>query len=250
MLKNKILLLSLSGLTIKEIYHELKKDPELKAIDENEAEQLAENIGSAFTTIIDEDYPKKLRCINNPPCIIYYRGNIKLLNMSLLCITGSKFASYYGLMVTQDTVQEIKDEIIITGISYGIDKQVVISSLENNKVVVGVLASGFSNIYPVNLNGLCSLIEARGGLVVSLFAPKTKVIDSNFIQRNEFLVSLSERVLVVEAKQNSESIYIADYASEQNKEVMAIPGSVYSENSKGTNLLIQEGATVYSIDSN
>ncbi len=247
MLKNKILLLTLNGLTLQQIYEELKKDPELNYISEEEAEEVANSIGSKFVTIIEPEYPKKLRCKNNPPAVIYYIGNIDLLSDDILCITGSKFATFYGLMVTEDIIKENDSTTIISGISYGVDKQVVISTLEHNKKFIGVLASSFLNTYPSNLKDLCEVIMHRGGLVISTSSPGSKVTEKSFICKNELMVLLCDRVLIIEAKEQSESMHIANYAIDQNKEVMAIPGSVYNENSKGTNMLIQEGATVYNL---
>lgn len=195
-------------------------------------------------TILDSNYPKQLKELTDAPFVLYCSGNIELLNSQQLAIVGARNHSTYGKNVTDKICQELAQTsmTITSGLAYGIDTLAHKFALDNNLPTVGVVGTGVDVIYPSSNRSLYQKIINHDGLIVSEFPLGTGPLRHNFPQRNRIISGLSKGVIVVEAAQKSGSLITAQLALEQNKEVFAVPGSIFSKTSQGCNDLIKQGA--------
>ena len=194
----------------------------------------------------NEDYPEKLKNIDNPPKQLYVLGNEKILDDFGLAIIGCRQYSEYGKKVAKDisfklAKQEIK---IISGMAKGIDSFAHIGCMAAGGKTVAVLGSGFNNIYPKENIELFKEIIRTGGAVITEYSPDVKPIGANFPLRNRIISGLSDGVIVVEARKRSGTLITVDYALEQGKEIFAVPGNINNSSSQGTNEMIREGAKI------
>lgn len=199
----------------------------------------------------DERYPSKLKHISNFPVYIYVRGNLENLYENNVAIVGSRKASLYGTNIAKKIAKDLADKNIniVSGLAIGIDKYAHLGALESKiGKTVAVIATGVSDfeIYPYENKKLFERILENNGTIVSEFRIGTKPEKYNFPLRNRIISALSEKIIVVEAKEISGSLITAEYALEQGKDVYAVPGNITSENSIGTNNLIKEGAYLFS----
>lgn len=188
------------------------------------------------------DYPKMLMHIPNAPEVIYVKGNIKK-EKRCIGVVGSRKPSPYGLKCTSFFVRELIKHgyVIVSGMAYGIDQRAHEEALLGNAVTYAVLGGGFDNIYPASNTRLSEKISANGALI-SEYPPNTTPNRWHFPARNRIISGLCEALLVVEGKANSGSIITAMHSIEQGREVFCVPGNIFSENSHGTNALINDGA--------
>lgn len=191
----------------------------------------------------DDDYPELLRSIYDPPYILYYRGNLQILDDFCLGIVGSRVATTYGKVQARNFGNELAHQgiVVVSGMARGIDTEAHKGALAAEGRTVAVLGSGLKVVYPPENLKLFNRI-CENGLVISQFPPLTRPEPGNFPVRNRIIAGLCRGVLVVEAKQKSGALITADYALEQGREVFAIPGPISSKNSDGTNYLIKQGA--------
>ena len=203
--------------------------------------------------IIDKEYPKKLREIKGMPQVIYAKGNIELLNNNGIGIdidldfennTCSRDCDEYGIKHTKIFADYLskKGITIISGLAKGIDSIAHIYSMKNKGKTIAVLPCGFNNIYPKENINLVNAVVENGGLLISEWSLNVKADIYRFPQRNRIISGLSIGVLVVESKLKSGSNITAHNAMKQGRSVFAIPGDMDNERSKGTNMLIKEGA--------
>jgi DNA processing protein len=201
-----------------------------------------------FICLFEKNYPKILKEIFAPPFILYYRGNLDYWPKNCLAVVGSRQPSSYGQkIITKILPSLIKHRIaIISGLACGLDTMAHQSAILNKGKTFAILGSGLKpkNIYPAENQPLTKKIIETGGAIISEFPPDTKPLRQNFPQRNRIISGLSQAVLIIEAKEKSGSLITAACALDQNREVMAIPGSIFSELSSGTNKLIGQGAKI------
>src|SRR5690554_971766 len=200
-----------------------------------------------YITILDDLYPNKLMNIFQPPLVLFYKGNIKLLNDKIIAVIGARDYSSYGEKVTKVLVpQLIKYNFhIISGLAYGIDTIVYRSSLESKGKTIAVLGSGFNNIYPKEHIPIAKKI-AENHLLISEYHPDSSPKKTHFPFRNRIVSGLSDGILVIEAKERSGTLITCDFALDQGKEIFVIPNNIFAVNSVGTNNLIKQGATLVS----
>ncbi|APC92161.1 MULTISPECIES: DNA-processing protein DprA [Francisella] len=205
---------------------------------------LDKNNKNHIISYLDIRYPLNLKQIVNSPLILYCSGNIDLLNSQQLAIVGARNHSSYGKNVTARLCTELKgSQISITsGLAYGIDTLAHKYAIDNNLNTIAVVGTGIDVIYPSANRELYNKIINSNGLVISEFPLGTGALRYNFPQRNRIISGLSKGVVVVEAASKSGSLITAELALEQNKEVFAIPGSIFSTTSQGCNELIKQGA--------
>jgi DNA processing protein len=205
-----------------------------------------ENIMAA--TLSDEIYPPLLKEIYNPPQLIYYKGELSKDNEFNLAVVGSRKFTSYGQMAVEKIVGELANSnlTIVSGLALGIDSLAHDAALKANGRTIAVLGSGLDqqNIYPFSNRYLSDKIIASGGALISEFSPGTPPLKHNFPQRNRLISGISLGVLVIEAGEKSGALITANFALEQNREVFAVPGNIYSPVSAGTNNLIKKGARV------
>ncbi|WP_125153746.1 DNA-processing protein DprA [Clostridium rectalis] len=189
-------------------------------------------------------YPSRLKVYEDSPCILFYRGNIEKLNSTkTVSIVGSRNSSFYGENVTNILGKELSERgiSIISGMAKGIDSIAHNSCINNSGFTCAVLGCGVDVIYPKANKNLYNRI-CNSGCVLSEFIPTTKPYAYNFPLRNRIISALGDLVIIVEANKKSGSLITASYALQQGKEVMAVPGSILSNRSIGTNNLIKDGA--------
>lgn len=195
----------------------------------------------------DSLYPSQLRNIYNSPYLLYYRGDINLLNNPSIAVVGSRTPSHYGKQLSEQFSIQLcqKNLNVVSGMARGIDSIVHKSVLEHGGKTIAVLGSGLEQIYPPENKRLFYEI-AEKGLVLSEFNINMKPEARNFPMRNRIISGLSLGVLVIEAKEKSGALITADFALEQGRDVFAIPGPITSPTSAGTNSLIKQGAKLVS----
>jgi DNA processing protein len=207
-------------------------------------EKLAkENV--SVITIKDEKYPKLLREIYNPPALLYYKGRLEEDEFAI-AVVGTRKCTSYGKQVTSEITRDLANNgiTIVSGLALGIDTLAHQAALEVNEKTIAVLGSGLDaqNIYPVTNCHLAEKIIETGGTLISEHPLGTLPLKFNFPQRNRIIAGLTLGTLVVEAPLTSGALITAKFALEFNREVFAVPGSIYSENSAGPNNLIKMGA--------
>jgi DNA processing protein len=193
-------------------------------------------------TCNDADYPKRLKEIYDYPPVIYIKGKLLPEDEWCLAVVGTRRATVYGKQVTEEIVTDLaRSKItIVSGLAKGIDTVAHRSALEAGGRTVAVFASGLDIIYPSENERLVKNILEHGA-IISEYPLGMKPRAENFPRRNRILSGLSLGVLVTEADEDSGAMITARDALEQDREVFAIPGSILSPSSRGTNRLIQMG---------
>jgi DNA processing protein len=191
----------------------------------------------------DGGYPARLREIYDYPPVLYVRGTLSPEDEWCLAVVGTRRSTVYGRQVTEEIVTDLaRNKITIaSGLARGIDSIAHGSALEAGGRSIAVFACGLDIVYPAENAALARRIMEQGALV-SEYPLGTKPRPENFPRRNRIMSGLSLGVLVVEAGESSGAIITANLALEQDREVFAVPGSILSTSSQGTNKLIQEGA--------
>lgn len=193
----------------------------------------------------EPDYPKLLKEIHAAPPLLYVRGNKQILNKLAVAVVGTRKMSNYGRQAAEELVLGLISNgvTIVSGLAFGIDAEALNTAVTNKGNAIAVLASDLdnANISPrSNFNLAQKIIET--GCLVSEYPLGMVVQKQNFPIRNRIIAGLSLGTLVVEADAESGSLITANLALEQNREVFAVPGSIFSPVSRGTNQLIKKGA--------
>ena len=207
---------------------------------------LAEKID--VVAINDENYPRLLKEIYDPPILLYYKGTLTPDTGFNIAVVGSRKHTNYGQQVTNQIVTDLTRNglTIVSGLALGIDTIAHTVCINNQGRTIAVLGSGIDrqSLYPSSNRYLAEKIVASGGLVMSEFPIGTQPLRYNFPQRNRIISGLSLGTIVIEANEKSGALITAECAAEQNREVFAIPGNIYSPASVGPNNLIKQGAKV------
>ena len=209
---------------------------------EAEMEKL-DRYGVKVLTCNDPGYPSRLREIYDYPPVLYVRGSLLAEDEWCLAVVGTRRATVYGKQVTEEIVTDLAQSkiTIVSGLAKGIDTVAHQSALAAGGRSIAVFACGLDTVYPSENANLARSIMEHGALI-SEYSLGTRPRAENFPRRNRILSGLSLGVLVTEADETSGAMITAHMALEQNREVFAIPGSILSPASRGTNHLIQEGA--------
>lgn len=195
--------------------------------------------------ITDSNYPVFLRTIPSPPKQLYYIGNLfDILHQHRLSVVGSRRVSPYGRAVTRQLSGEVASQgiIIISGLALGVDGLAHEAALEAGGQTIAVLPCGLDAIYPASHRQLAQRIVKQGGALVSEYGIGTPPLAQHFIARNRIVSGLGEAVLITEAADKSGTLHTANFALEQGRTVLAVPGNITSLLSRGTNNLIKSGA--------
>lgn len=191
-------------------------------------------------------FPEVLMDIPDPPKELYVLGNLELLSQQpSIAVVGSRKVSPYGRGVTENLVRTIAGQgiIIISGLALGVDAIAHKAALDAGGKTITVLPCGLDKPYPATNRQLARLILEQGGALISEYPDGTPPLQHHFIARNRLVSGLSDGILITEAAAKSGTIHTAGFALDQGKTVMAVPGNITSELSKGTNNLIKTGAT-------
>lgn len=201
------------------------------------------NIGADFITYKDHNYPENLRAIYDPPPALFVMGQITNADQLAVALVGSRKATSYGLSVAEQlSVALVKSGIsIVSGMARGIDSAAHKGCLSAYGRTIAVLGSGLNVIYPRENRKLMERIAASGA-VISEFPLDSQPEAWHFPMRNRIISGLSRAVVVIEAGEKSGALITADFALEQGRDVMAVPGSIGSPLSRGPHKLIKQGA--------
>lgn len=202
-----------------------------------------ESQGIKILTWGDENYPSRLKEIDQPPPVMYIRGEYLLDDLFAVAIVGTRKVTPYGRQVTEDLASFLAANgmTVISGLARGVDAIAHQTALKAGGRTIGILGSGVDKIYPPEHRGLAEQMIERGA-IISDYAVGTPPEASNFPPRNRIISGLSLAVVVVEAAETSGALITAEFAAEQGREIFAVPGSILAPQSKGTNRLIQKGA--------
>lgn len=198
---------------------------------------------NSIVTLAESDYPAQLLNIQDPPPLLYFKGNRDLLTKPALAIVGSRNATPQGLSNAEAFAESASNAgfCIISGMALGIDAAAHAGGLRGSAASMAVVGTGLDIVYPAKNHQLAHKL-AKNGALISELPLGTPAIGRNFPRRNRIISGMSQGCLVVEAALRSGSLITAKQALEQGREVMAIPGSIHSPLSKGCHLLIKEGA--------
>lgn len=193
----------------------------------------------------DNEYPKRLHHCEDPPPVLYYKGNADLNAQKVLSIVGTRRETAYG----RDILSEIMDKLqgfgilIISGLAYGIDAIAHRLAIKNGMPTVGVLAHGLDRLYPSLHSSLAREMLNDGGLITD-FASGVKPDKQNFPKRNRVVAGMADALLVVESGIIGGSIITVNMAAGYNREVFAVPGRIHDHKSEGCNKLIKDNSAV------
>lgn len=205
-------------------------------------ESLAES-GTSVVIPGDEAYPDRLGAIYDPPPLLFVRGSMPHRDGPHVAIVGSRKATGYGRQAAEAIAAELaaRGVVVVSGAAYGADGRAHVGCLEAGGHTIAVLGCGIDRAYPSGHAHLLRRIVDRGA-VISEYPPGTPPRPWRFPHRNRIIAGISHAVVVVEAASRSGALITAELALEEGREVMAVPGPVNSELSRGTNGLIQKGA--------
>ncbi len=198
--------------------------------------------GASVLTIADADYPELLKATNGAPLLLFVRGNRDVLALPQLAIVGSRHASAGGLATARDFAASFAQRgfCVVSGLAAGIDTAAHQGALSYGSTIA-VFGTGIDQVYPASNSPLAEAILSKGAWV-SEFPPGTAARKTHFPRRNRIISGLSMGTLVVEASLGSGSLITARRATEQGREVFAIPGSIHNPLAKGCHQLIRDGA--------
>jgi len=221
----------------------------LKNKDLTEADRIladCDRLDLQLLTLHDAAYPIRLRSIYDPPCLLYIRGRFPAVDeLPAIAVVGTRKASPYGIRCAEDLAFGLADggAVVVTGLARGIDSAAAQGALRAGGIVIGVLGGGVDVIYP-RKNGCLYDDVAAVGCLISEYPPGTEPLPGHFPIRNRIMSGLSVAALVVEAPVRSGALITAGMALDQGRDVFAVPGPIYAENSRGCNRLIRDGAGV------
>jgi len=194
----------------------------------------------------EEGFPANLRPLPDSPFLLYVRGQLVATDTKAVAIVGTRRISSYGQRVIETIVPGLVNAgvTIVSGLAFGVDAKVAEETLAAGGRALAVLASGVDQITPRNNELLGQRIIESGGAIVSELPPGVTPQNYFFPIRNRIISGLALGVVVVEAAEKSGSLHTVNFATDQGRQVMAVPGSVFSEVSRGTNRLIRDGAAM------
>ena len=199
--------------------------------------------GILVLTWLDEAYPQRLKEIEQPPPVLYLRGELIPEDTWAVAIVGTRRVTPYGRQVTEEIASFLAANgiTVVSGLARGVDSIAHNAALKAGGRTLTVLGSGVDRIYPPENRVVADQIIEHGA-VLSDYAPGTPPESSNFPPRNRIISGLSMAVVVIEAGMTSGALITAEFAAEQGREIFAVPGNILAPQSKGTNKLIQQGA--------
>jgi DNA processing protein len=189
------------------------------------------------------EYPRLLREIPDAPPVLYIRGRLTEEDEWAIAVVGTRRASAYGRQVTHRLTEALARSglTVVSGLARGIDSEAHLAALESGGRTIAVLGCGIDQVYPPENRKLAERVVAQGAVITD-YPVGTKPEAGNFPPRNRIISGLSLGVLITEAGTRSGARITADYAAEHGRDVFAVPGSILSYASAGTNALIQDGA--------
>lgn len=230
---------------------EILPPPALKKLRDARSEQYfyalfarLERCGMRAITRLSDDYPQQLSRIYDPPATLYVLGECPLVRERSFAIVGSRRCTRDGQRAAREFAEVLAREgvTIVSGMANGVDTAAHEGALIAYGRTLALLGCGADVIYPPENEELYHRILDGGGAVVSEYLPGTKPLRGHFPARNRIISGLSQGVLLVEGAEKSGAMITVNAALDQNRDVFAVPGSIYSPLSAAPNRLIVEGA--------
>jgi DNA processing protein len=228
-------------------------------VEENDRRQLIEDARSRADSALasapsggmeavpwfDLRYPALLNCVPDPPPVLWIRGAAAVLSRPAVAVVGSRAATAYATDVGYRLGGELAERgvVVVSGLARGVDSAAHRGCVQAGGDTVAVLGSGIDRVYPAEHDCLAQDI-AKQGVVVSELGPGAAPLPEHFPLRNRIISGISLAVVVVEASEKSGSLITARYATEQGRDVMAVPGSVLTGRNRGSHSLLKDGAKV------
>ncbi|MCI5941258.1 MAG: DNA-processing protein DprA [Ligilactobacillus animalis] len=209
------------------------------------AQKIRQNLKvSHFLTILDKRYPLQLQEIYSPPVVLFYQGDIELLDSKkLLGVVGARQCSSYALQALTQLLPNVIQQqlVLVSGLAKGVDGLTHQLALKHHGKTIAVIGNGLDISYPSCNRALQTQI-AHAGLLLSEYPLESRPLKYHFPLRNRIIAGLCQTVLVVEARHHSGSLITANLALQENRNVLALPGRINDINSTGCNELIAAGA--------
>jgi DNA processing protein len=193
-------------------------------------------------------YPKQLAETKSAPFVLFCKGNTELLNKKQLAVVGTRKPTVYGKQIIEKIIPQICNAglVITSGLAMGIDSLAHKTALENNSPTIAVLGSGLGDeiIKRSFFRNLAQEMLDKDNLIISEYPPNFQANKFTFPARNRIISGLSLGILVIEAGERSGTLITSRYALDQNREIFAVPGNIFSSQSVGTNKLLKQGAAL------
>lgn len=196
-------------------------------------------------TLKDDGFPEPLRTIPQPPRELFVLGDlVPLIARPRIAVVGSRKVTSYGRQVTEKLAGELAGHgaVIVSGLALGVDSIAHRACIQAGGQTIAVLPTSLDEIYPASHRQLAQDILKHGGALISEYLSGTPSLKKNFIERNRLVSGISDGVLITEAALRSGTLHTANFALEQGRTVMAVPGDITSPGSEGTNNLLKTGA--------
>jgi DNA processing protein len=219
-----------------------------EALEENQALGLLKDLDSNTLTMIDSNYPIGLKESYRPPFVLFYQGNISLLESPhKLGVIGARKNTAYGKKAAESLISSLgekkNDICIVSGMAKGIDSIGQKEAMSQGMKVISVLGSGLDCCYPESSSDIYDYCQKEKGLLISEYPKGTKADAKNFPMRNRIIAGLIDSLLVIEAEVPSGTSITTKFALANGKDVLCVPNDIFSE-MKFTNSLIHDGATM------
>ena len=197
-----------------------------------------------YITILDDEYPERLRALRYPPWVLFYKGNLSLLNKPMIGIIGSREMGNYAASMTEMMVATLPEKYgIVSGLAKGVDGCAHACCLQMGRKTIGVIGSGLKYRYPYENEGIYLQME-KDGLILSEYPYDEGVKSYHFPWRNRIIAALSDKIIVTSAKRRSGTMLTVNEAITVGKEVWCDPYPMDNALGEGCNLLIQQGAQI------
>ena len=202
-----------------------------------------QEMGIKVLTWEDPDYPRLLKEVDQPPPVLYLKGDLDPCDDWAVAIVGTRRVTSYGRQVTEELAGALARSgvTVVSGLARGVDGLAHATSVNAGGRTLAVLGSGVDRIYPPEHKRLAENIQEHGA-ILSDYPPGTAPDAANFPPRNRIISGLARAVVVIEAGETSGALITARFAADQGRDVFAVPGGIYAPQSKGANRLIRDGA--------
>jgi DNA processing protein len=237
-----------AGITNEQIVTELRQlkqlSPQTRAIAEGVMTSKLQRQFASCESIgfLNSAYPEVLRQTYDAPALLFYQGDLSLLQRKAVTFVGARQPNTISIKTTEKLVKGLpKDIAIVTGLQVGIQTAAAYAAVKSNLPIVAVLGNGLDVYYP-RLNKDLQKHIAKNGLLLSEYPLSTPPLRQNFPERGRIMAALAESTIVIEAKKMSGSMHVAQRAIASNHIVMAVPGEIVSGDFSGSNELLAQGA--------
>ncbi|TDQ18767.1 DNA processing protein [Algoriphagus boseongensis] len=226
---------------------ELQKQADALLRNADEVIAQCEKKGFQILVSSSPNFPKRLKLIEDGPIVLFVQGKGELNFERSVGIVGTRSATTYGKSITRKIVEDLLpyQPVIISGLAYGIDIEAHRAALQAGLPTIAVMGSPLNQIYPAAHQKTAEQLQETG-LLMSEYAPGSKMMPGNFPARNRIIAGLSDALVVVEAAEKGGALITAEIAYSYDKDVFAVPGNLQSTFSEGCNQLIKKmKASIY-----